>query len=73
MDNPVVHFEILGPDGAQLIDFYRDVFGWPLQDSHGPHKSDRYLGTQPLFAACGFDVLDRPSPRRVVMRRELSA
>jgi uncharacterized protein len=31
MDNPVVHFEILGRDGSELIDFYRDVFGWPLQ------------------------------------------
>jgi uncharacterized protein len=32
MDNPVVHFEILGSDGLKLIDFYRSVFGWPLQD-----------------------------------------
>lgn len=30
--NPVVHFEILGPDGASLIEFYRDLFGWQLQD-----------------------------------------
>jgi uncharacterized protein len=33
MDNPVVHFEILGSDGPQLIDFYRGLFGWPLQDT----------------------------------------
>jgi predicted enzyme related to lactoylglutathione lyase len=26
MDNPVVHFEILGSDGIKLIDFYRGVF-----------------------------------------------
>jgi hypothetical protein len=34
----------------------------------GPHKSDRYDGTEPLFAACGFTVLHRPSAGRVVMR-----
>jgi uncharacterized protein len=36
MDNPVVHFEILGRDGIKLIDFYREVFGWPLQDNPLP-------------------------------------
>lgn len=30
--NPVVHFEILGPDGPALIEFYRNLFGWQLQD-----------------------------------------
>jgi GNAT superfamily N-acetyltransferase len=48
------------------------VEGFPLAGD-GPHKSDRYLGTEPLFAACGFSVITRPSPRRVVMRRELTA
>jgi uncharacterized protein len=28
----VVHFEILGPDGSALIEFYRNLFGWQLQD-----------------------------------------
>jgi len=36
MENPVVHFEILGSDGPQLIDFYRGLFGWPLQDTPLP-------------------------------------
>jgi uncharacterized protein len=36
MANPVVHFEILGSDGAKLIDFYRAVFGWPLEDTPLP-------------------------------------
>lgn len=48
------------------------VEGFPLA-GNGPHNSDRYLGTEPLFAACGFSVIARPSPRRVVMRRELIA
>ncbi len=28
MGNPVVHFEIAGPDGPALQQFYRDLFGW---------------------------------------------
>jgi GNAT superfamily N-acetyltransferase len=47
------------------------IEGFPLSGA-GPHKTDRYLGTEPLFAACGFAVIARPSPRRVIMRRELS-
>jgi GNAT superfamily N-acetyltransferase len=47
------------------------VEGFPLAGD-GPHKSDRYLGTEPLFAACGFVAIARPSPRRVVMRRALA-
>jgi predicted enzyme related to lactoylglutathione lyase len=28
--NPVIHFEITGPDGAQIQDFYRSLFDWPI-------------------------------------------
>src|SRR5215475_4075886 len=28
MGNPVVHFEVYGPDAAQLRDFYGPLFGW---------------------------------------------
>lgn len=28
MTNPIVHFEIMGRDGAKLHGFYRDVFAW---------------------------------------------
>lgn len=28
MSHPVVHFEIAGPDGARLADYYRALFGW---------------------------------------------
>ena len=31
MGNPVVHFEIAGPDGPALRQFYRDLFGWEIQ------------------------------------------
>jgi GNAT superfamily N-acetyltransferase len=46
------------------------VEGFPLAGP-GPHKDDRYLGTEGLFAACGFTAIARPSPRRVVMRLPL--
>ena len=31
MGNPVVHFEIAGPDGPALQQFYRDLFGWNVE------------------------------------------
>lgn len=31
MGNPVVHFEIAGPDGLALQEFYQDLFGWQVQ------------------------------------------
>lgn len=46
------------------------VEGFPLAGP-GPHRDDRYLGTEGLFAACGFAEIARPSPRRVVMRLDL--
>lgn len=46
------------------------IEGFPLAGP-GPHRDDRYLGTEPVFAACGFDPVARPSARRVVMRRDL--
>lgn len=57
--------EVAARHGAAAIEAF------PLAGG-GPHKSDRYLGTEPLFAACGFTAVARPSERRVVMRRELN-
>jgi len=31
MGNPVVHFEVIGKDGARLRSFYSDLFGWKVQ------------------------------------------
>lgn len=33
MSAPIVYFDIAGPDGAKLKDFYSTVFGWAI-DSH---------------------------------------
>jgi predicted enzyme related to lactoylglutathione lyase len=30
MTRPVVHFEIMGRDGARLQQFYRELFGWEI-------------------------------------------
>lgn len=35
MGQPVVHFEVLGKDGAGLWSFYSDLFGWQI-DSDNP-------------------------------------
>jgi GNAT superfamily N-acetyltransferase len=50
----------------------RAIEGFPLAGD-GPHKNSRYLGSEPLFAACGFTPIARPSPQRVVMRCDLSS
>ena len=31
MGNPVVHFEVNGPDGSALEKFYCELFGWAMQ------------------------------------------
>jgi GNAT superfamily N-acetyltransferase len=43
------------------------IEGFPLAGP-GPHKFNRYLGTEPLFTACGFTVTHRPSEGRAIMR-----
>jgi GNAT superfamily N-acetyltransferase len=46
------------------------VEGWPVT---GPDSrpGEGFVGREQVFAASGFRVLDRPTPTRVVMRREL--
>ena len=35
MENSVTHFEIYGEEPANLADFYRDVFGWQVEQMPG--------------------------------------
>ncbi len=35
MGQPVVHFEVIGQDGAALRSFYSDLFGWKI-DADNP-------------------------------------
>jgi GNAT superfamily N-acetyltransferase len=46
------------------------IEGFPRAAGQPPSPDD-YLGSEDLFAASGFRVIDRPTPRRVVMRRDL--
>ena len=40
MGNSVVHFEISGPDGLALQEFYQDLFGWQVA---GAGRGDEQL------------------------------
>lgn len=42
MGDPVVHFEIAGPDGPALHRFYRDLFGWKIEEL-GPEMNNYAL------------------------------
>lgn len=46
------------------------VEGFPIADTNTT-KASGYLGKERVFRECGFRVVDRPSPGRVVMRRDL--
>jgi GNAT superfamily N-acetyltransferase len=48
----------------------RAVEGFPIADDY-PKSQDDYVGKQRRFAECGFRCIAEPSPRRVVMRRDL--
>lgn len=45
MGNPVVHFEIMGPDAAALASFYREAFDWKIE----------------THAASGYNMVDTAS------------
>lgn len=47
------------------------VEGFPIADDY-PKSQDDFVGKQRRFAECGFECVSRPSPRRVVMRLDLS-
>lgn len=48
------------------------VEGFPRAGDTRLAAGDAYLGAEPVFAACGFTVVSRPTPKRVVMRRDLA-
>jgi GNAT superfamily N-acetyltransferase len=47
------------------------VEGFPLAGDGRRGAAEAYLGVEPLFAACGFTAVARPSPNRVIMRHPL--
>ncbi|HUR01786.1 MAG TPA: GNAT family N-acetyltransferase [Nonomuraea sp.] len=46
------------------------IEGFPIADDY-PKSQDDFVGKQRRFSECGFTCIARPSPRRVVMRRDL--
>lgn len=48
------------------------IEGFPLAGDGRRAAAEAYLGVEPLFAACGFAPVARPSSNRVVMRRNLA-
>jgi GNAT superfamily N-acetyltransferase len=49
----------------------RAIEGFPLAGDHRRSAGEAFVGVEPLFASCGFHPADRPTPARVVMRRDL--
>mgnify|MGYP002335983565 CR=1 FL=1 len=47
------------------------VEGFPIADAYEKKADADYVGKERRFAECGFECISRPSPRRVVMRRDL--
>jgi GNAT superfamily N-acetyltransferase len=48
------------------------IEGFPLAGDKRRGSGEAFVGAEPLFASCGFSVVDRPTPTRVVMRRDLA-
>jgi hypothetical protein len=46
MAQPVLHFEILGPDGPALQKYYADLFGWEI-NSDNPQNYGMVTGIEP--------------------------
>ena len=47
------------------------VEGFPIAESYEKSAEGDFVGKERRFAECGFECVAQPSPRRVVMRREL--
>ena len=45
MPNPVVHFEVIGVDGARLQRFYGEVFAWDI-DANNPMNYGMVRGSE---------------------------
>lgn len=60
--NPVVHWEIMGPDAAATVAFYKSLFDWELQ---GPPGFEEYQmvaeDSMPVGGAVGSGSEEMPS------------
>jgi GNAT superfamily N-acetyltransferase len=58
--------ELAREHGASAIE------GFPLNAEKPRTSGDAFVGVEGMFAACGFEVVARPTPARVLMRRPLT-
>ena len=62
MGNPVIHFEVIGRDGAMLQRYYSDLFGWEI-DANNPMNYgivDRESNLAPDGAGIGGGIGQAP-------------
>jgi GNAT superfamily N-acetyltransferase len=58
--------DLAGRRGATAIEAF------PLAGADRHNSGHAYVGVEPLFASSGFTAVARPTPKRVVMRRDLT-
>jgi predicted enzyme related to lactoylglutathione lyase len=66
MPNPVVHFEILGTNGAKLQDFYRSLFGWTI-DANNPMQYGLVAPDEKLGVGGGIAAAPPQAPPSVTI------
>ena len=62
MTNPVIYFEIAGPDPQELRDFYGDLFGWEIDEIKDGYAPIAAGGPEGIKGG----VLQTPEPRVTV-------
>ena len=62
MGQPVVHFEVIGTDGAKLQSYYSDLFGWEIDSDNemGYGVVDRETNVGPTGIGIGGGVAGGP-------------
>ena len=62
MGQPVVHFEVIGTDGAKLQSYYSDLFGWEIDSDNemGYGVVDREKNLGPTGIGIGGGVAGGP-------------
>jgi predicted enzyme related to lactoylglutathione lyase len=80
MPNPVVHFEMNGPDGGALARFYSELFGWHVQevpgsgywivDTHAGSGINGGFGTTQDGGAYGTFYVESPEPEALMKKAE---
>jgi predicted enzyme related to lactoylglutathione lyase len=60
MPHPVIWFEVMGQDADKLKGFYKDLFGWPIEDGPGGYGMAMPEGRDGLMGGIGSDPSGGP-------------